>query len=120
MPDNEFKQPLAAYGGLRYVSSAVFVTAGGANPTVTLARGIKSIVRQTTGLYRITLAHSAKNLIVITSEQSAAALLTHQARTRAVTPSTGIIDIATVLVSGPTDADTTGITIHVTIWEEQK
>lgn len=120
MPDTDFKQPVEAYGGLRYLATAVFVTAGGANPTVTLSRGIRTIVRQTTGLYRIQLAHSSKNLIVITSEQSAAALLTHQARTRAVTPLTGVVDIATVLVSGPTDADTTGITIHVSIFEEQK
>lgn len=120
MADNEFKQYVAAYGPLKFLAMAVFTTAGASAPSVGLNRGFRTIARNTTGLFRLTLAHSSRNLICLVTEQSAAALHTHTARVRAVTPSTGVVDIATVLTSGPTDADTTGITLHVAIYEEQK
>ena len=119
MADNEFKQPLKAYGALKYVANATLTSASTSNPTVGVNNGFSSIVRSTTGLFRLTLAHKATNLIVQISRQNAAALETHGVSIRAVTASTGVIDIATVLLSGPSDADTTGITIHVTVFEVQ-
>lgn len=121
MPDNEFRQGLQAYGKLAYIARATWTTTtAGAIVTspAAVTYGVRSLVLQATGLYRLTLAHSARNLFVLISQGGAAGVAATHVTLRAKTASTGVIDIATV--AGGADTNTSGLTIDVVVFEDQK
>ena len=107
------KKPFRAYGPDRVRASGQFTTAGTGQPTAFNLYGISSITRTGVGVFLVTLSDAAKEYHVSVSRQCTAALADNQVVIGAIDLKARTI-ILTV-ASGGAAADTTAITIYVTV-----
>jgi hypothetical protein len=110
---NFLKKVFRAYGPDRVQATAQFTTAGAGQPTAFNLHGVVSVARTGVGVFTVTLMDSAKEYHVTLGQQCTAAL-------SANTAFIGTINLAarTILInvaSAGAAADTTGITVYLTV-----
>lgn len=110
---NFLKKVLKAYGPDRVRASGQFTTAGTGQPNAFNLNGIASVARTGVGVFLVTLLDSAKEYHVSVSRQCTAALADNQVVIGAIDLKAKTI-IVTV-ASGGAAADTTGITVYVSV-----
>ena len=107
------KKMLRAYGPDRVQATVQFTTAGTGQPTAFNANGVVSVVRSGVGVFTVTLLDSAKEYHVSVSRQCTPAQSDNQVFIGVINlqAKTVTVNVAT----GGAAADTTGVTVYVTI-----
>lgn len=117
MPDQDFKSPLALYGGNAKLAFCQFTTAGvGAVTSVSVGGGVASVARTGVGTFEITMAYKATKYHPVGLEiGGAAAVQLGRPSIRSITLSTKKIVLAMVESdAAPIDIETTGVTVYCT------